>query len=76
MNNIIWTPTAWKEYSDEKNIIRIAILCNAYRFLRMRNYKNIKVISIDTNIAIGITFFIVRLILSENDTIYYVAKLV
>lgn len=37
---------------------------------------NLKVISIDTNIAIGITFFIVRLILSENNTIYYVAKIV
>ena len=47
MNNISWTPTVWKEYSDEKNIIRIAILCNAYSFLRMRNYKNTKVISID-----------------------------
>ena len=78
MNNIIWTPTAWKEYSDEKNIIRIAILCNAYRFLRMRNYKNTKVISIDmilTSQSVSL-FFLVRLTLSENYTIYYVAKIV
>lgn len=78
MNNIIWTPAAWKEYSDEKNIIWIAILSNAYRFLRMRNYKNTKVISIDmilTSQSVSL-FFIVRLTLSENYTIYYVAKLV
>lgn len=58
MNNIIWTPTAWKEYSDEKNIIRIAILCNAYRFLRMLNYKNTKVISIDMTLTSqSVSFF-------------------